>query len=1042
MLLQRCLDPRTADLKDSVSAGAFGQRTFVFTDNLDVINRLYFDLMSAEGRTSSGSPDMRRAPNGGLAVLRKSGTSHSRYRNGQDWRFCETLGHQLSRRLVIERVSSQDRGIDANADVVVATATLEVGFDDPTVGAVVQHKTPRGIAGFLQRKGRAGRTRGMRPWMAIVLSDYGRDRIAYQAYDLLFDPELPVRTLPLSNRYIVRMQAVFATIDFLGQRLQDAPDGSVWLDLAGPTNHRRAMQLQKELRYTLESDNGVKRIGDYLQRALKLPIDEVSALLWEYPRPLMTTALPTALRRLATDWRADGQPGKDYQIRNNPLPEFVPASLFADLNLAEVRIGLPHLTAEQEDDRPVMSVFSALREFAPGRVSHRFGVRFRTDRLWLAPSPELQSGKPGEVEECALDIETFGSYSFLGNVSLIQEGATVSIPAFRPISLNPSVPPPNITDSSNAQLLWKSQFVPTGEPNWLSPPLGSVWTELVPRIGFYMHAYHTPIEIRRFATGGTAEIGIGPSERVRIAVNFEHKALGTFVALGAAFPADGVVFQVRIPVALHKQTGVGSENKWRSLRTARFIDMARQGNSLSGVPNPFVREWLAQVFLSALTYEAINRNVSLAGAAQAIASGTATITLNQVLAILFQSNLVEEQDEPIVQGGQDRLRQELDQCLQTPEIVEQLHAMAQVLWDPISEDWEPWLRRVYQCTLAAALLRAMTDLCPTLDPDDLCVDLDRGATPNAQNVAADPAVAEIWITENSPGGSGLIEEFQRFYAEDPRRFFSMVRASLEMGEFELIDHQLNSLLKTMVDDAKDSRVRDLIQEFRATTNLEQMTRISRQLRLAFVHEGFSPFHGFVVSMGNRILRSGAGPATDYYLAKVMERWANEERRLGLELDLRVICYWLSQSADIDPLIAEIGVPAAYDNVAWRMSVIYGLLWARGRAIRQTSLQLRNHFVDLPPIERLLVAVTINDDRVHVSVEREDWLTQASELLAAGRLVTLTCHESHRASLGDALSVLITNPVDAGYIRAYARLQGVRQSADVLEADIELPEAVQ
>ena len=54
--------------------------------------------------------------------------------------------------------------MDSQAEVVVATASLEVGFDDPTVGAVLQHKAPRDAAQFLQRKGRAGRTRGTRPW--------------------------------------------------------------------------------------------------------------------------------------------------------------------------------------------------------------------------------------------------------------------------------------------------------------------------------------------------------------------------------------------------------------------------------------------------------------------------------------------------------------------------------------------------------------------------------------------------------------------------------------------------------------------------------------------------------------------------------------------------------------------------------------------------------------------------------------------------------------------------------------------------------------
>lgn len=1042
MLLQRCLDPRTADLKDSVSAGAFGQRTFVFTDNLDVINRLYFDLMSAEGRTSSGSPDMRRAPNGGLAGLRKSGASQSRYRNGQDWRLCETLGHQLSHRLVIERVSSQDRGIDSDADVVVATATLEVGFDDPTVGAVIQHKAPKGMAGFLQRKGRAGRTRGMRPWMAIVLSDYGRDRIAYQGYDLLFDPELPVRTLPLSNRYIIRMQAVFATIDFLGQRLQNAPDGSVWLDLAGPTHPRRAMYLQKEIRDILEFDNGATRLGDYLQKALRLPSDQVSALLWEYPRPLMTTILPTALRRLATNWRADGQPNRDFQVRNNPLPEFVPASLFSDLNLAEVRIDLPHLTEEEKDDRPVMPVFSALREFAAGRISRRFGVRYRTDRLWLAPFAESQSVNLSEDPESTLDIETFGTYSFLGNFSVTQDEATIPIPTFQPISLKPSVPPTNISDSSNANLLWKSQFVPSGEPNWLSPPIGSVWSQLVPKIGFYMHAYQTPVEVRRFTTGAAAEIGIGPAKKNRIAITFNHKTAGTHVALGATFPADGVVFQLRIPVALCRHTETGSELKWRSLRTARFIDMAWRGEFLREVPSPFMRDWLAQIFLSALTFEAINRTVSLADAALSLANGSALITMNQVLVILFQANVVEDQDDPSVQGGQDKLRQELEECLQTPTIVAELHEMAQVLYESISESWEPWLRRVYQSTFAAAVLRAITDLCPAIDPDDLSVDLDRGAMPDGHEGPSDSAIVEVWITENSPGGSGLIEEFLRSYSEDPRRFFSLVRTSLEMGEFELIDHQLKGLLRIMVDNEKDSRVRELVRQFRMATNQEQMSHTSRLLRLALVREGFSPFHGFVVSMGNRILRAGAGTATDHYLEVVMQRWDAEEERLGLEIDLRVVCYWLSQSPDIDALISEVGIPVGQDTGAWRMSAIYGLLWARGRVIRQTSLQLRNPFADLPPTERLLVAESVSDDRVLVSVHNPNWLEQTSELLATGRLVTLTCSESQRPRLGDALSALITNPVDAGYIRAYARLQGVRQSNDVLEADIELVEAVQ
>ena len=108
----------------------------------------------------------------------------------------------------------------AGMDVIVATASLEVGFNDPEVESVIQHKAPRNVAQFFQRKGRAGRLRSMRPWTVIMLSDYGRDQLAYQAYDQLFDPELPVRTVPLANRYVQRMQAVYSLIDFLGASLQ------------------------------------------------------------------------------------------------------------------------------------------------------------------------------------------------------------------------------------------------------------------------------------------------------------------------------------------------------------------------------------------------------------------------------------------------------------------------------------------------------------------------------------------------------------------------------------------------------------------------------------------------------------------------------------------------------------------------------------------------------------------------------------------------------------------------------------------------------
>lgn len=107
---------------------------------------------------------------------------------------------------MVGRTTSQDAGVNQSANIVVATAALEVEFNDPLVGAVIQHKAPRGMASFLQRKGRAGRDRAMRPITLTVLSDYGRDRAFYQAFEHLFDPSLEPQYLPIRNPYVMKFR--------------------------------------------------------------------------------------------------------------------------------------------------------------------------------------------------------------------------------------------------------------------------------------------------------------------------------------------------------------------------------------------------------------------------------------------------------------------------------------------------------------------------------------------------------------------------------------------------------------------------------------------------------------------------------------------------------------------------------------------------------------------------------------------------------------------------------------------------------------------
>ena len=1033
LLMQRSLDaPSLAPGSSSI----FGKRSFVFTDDLDVTNRLYFNLLDAEGRTSSGRPKVREAPNGGLAFLRREKASLTRYHAGQDWRALEHLGHNLRDRSRVSRVSSQDRGVDADADVVVATAALEVGFDDPRVGAVVQHKAPRASAGFLQRKGRAGRVRGMRPWTAIVLSDYGRDRAAYQNYDHLFDPELPVRTLPLANRHIKRIGATYALIDYLGERVADIGEGSAWNDLAAPgASPARRSALVREIKYLLEDPAGVRRLASHLKRALAISAEEAEALLWEYPRPIMTTVLPTALRRLSSNWLSGGIAKSEFHVRDNPLPEFAPSSLFGDLSIAETLIELPAMEGISQPEAAGMPVFSALREFAPGRISRRFGVHHGRERYWCAPPAEALESQT----ESVLEVETLGTVVPIGTFELERDGKQVAIPVYRPTTMHPSIPGATIADSSNARLTWSTQLVPLSDPLWLDLPGETVWAGVIHRLGFYLHSQHAPLEVRRFAAGSVGEVGVAPGDRRRVATRFTHA--GETVALGASYTADSLLLQLTLPSSVQ---GLGLDNGdlWKALRTIRYTDSARRGTAIESVQNPFQREWLARIVCCTVAFEALERGVDLRAALSAVSTGTSLLTLEATLDRVFLAQVIEVSGEEPGLSGDEKLKDELNALLRDPIVRSQLLETAKCLYEPISEDWYAWVTKTLHTTIAAAALKAIGDLCPDIDTDQLYADLDRGPTPGIASPVADLPIREVWITENSTGGIGLIESFMRRYSEDPRRFLSLLASALETGEFERIDTQMKRVLSMLAGPPGTSLAADSLRKMRNTSKPADLARLGREARGLLMREEIVPFHSFMVSLTSRLLRHGADDSLDAYLSEAVNRWDSEEERLGIEIDASVFSFWLAQTTDLSNSALDLGTSEAGDHAAWRMNAIYGLLWPRGYAVRQASLQMYNPFLDHAPVERLLAAAVLNRSKRLVYLDQEDWLEQAGEQLAGGRMVSLTTSAQNREQLALALEVLICNPIESGYLRGYARLQAIHLTGDVIRADVELVESVQ
>jgi len=1048
MLLKRVLDP----FNNAASNGAYGSRVFAFTDDLDVTNRLFHNLLDAEGLNSLGRPQTGRQP---LAALRTHNATDSAQRllAGQSWFLCEEIGHILQTPLRVTRTSSQDTGVDSNADLIVATASLEVGFNDPNVGAVIQHKAPREMASFLQRKGRAGRSRTMRPWTVVVLSDYGRDRIAYQSYDLLFDPILEERLLPIANRYVIRIQATFACIDWIAQQLTQVSKGSVWRDFARPTNYEgqryRQIQAASIIRSVLEGGEQQQALESYLQAVLQLAFEETQAILWEPPRALMTAVLPTLLRRLESNWqrlRLPGEPVLDYHT-DEPLPDFVPGSLFSDLLLPEVRIVTPPPTQEAtEADEHYLPILQALKTFAPGRVSRRFGIQRGQMSHWIAP-PSLMSGNQTlAIEQYCAEFEEAGTFQIWQN-----EGIS-NIRCIRPWTLRAEQIPSEVIDKSNAQLEWHTQIVPPTNGNPLDLPQGSAWLDIVAELRSFTHNQQNPLEVRRFALGSEANLRVRQNRQIQeleTSIRFVEESSGRPAGVGFAQTVDGLVCRYRIPDGFTVSPYDANRSKVYSFRSSYFKHCILHDPRLDGIANIFQRGWLHQIYLSMLVAHALEQQTLLPQSFETLQGEGVGQAMTAVMDGIFQTLTVAEADNdefgedltedgdqsaPNLPPGRQPTHERLRELCHTPLVQDVLNDLAQILWNPLDEMWDEWAKQRFSATLGGALLEACRQLCPQFDSGDLLLDLDPG--PRSPDSPAKPeGIEEIWLTEASPGGSGVIEEILQRYAADPAGFFRLVESALEPSDFEIIDSELTNLLE--LTDSDDS-IQDALTQVREADSYQSLAIASDHLRRVLSHRGILVTPTVMTAIHARVLTPGSNVETDRQLLDLIRTWQAEEDRLGVEIDARVFAYIAStQDRFTDALPPE----TRRDRYVC-FQVLYGRLWLRGSLIRNRAISFYNPFAIVPEADREILLDVLQPAENVVKMEESNWREQVDQALGTAGALSLMARLADRQALKQAVLQLMTEPVDIGFLNVYPVVEGFRRNANGYIARLRIREAVQ
>ncbi|MGW8395256.1 protein DpdJ [Streptomyces lydicus] len=993
----------------------YGSTGFLFTDDLDVTNRFYNDLRDAEGGQNRAGRRNGRKPV--LAGLRSSERDEhaARYLDGQSWDIAEKIGHDLDptlqlHHLHVGRTSSQDVGVDHDANLTVATASLEVGFNDPRVGLVLQHKAPRDAAAFIQRRGRAGRERGTRPMTVVTLSDYGRDRLAYQAYETLFAPQVPARSLPIGNRFVLKIQATQALLDWASRKLRSkklwanprkilkAPPGHVVRNEDRPGHDMLASLLQA----ILDKPDLQDELAQHLGRALQVSADEVQALLWEQPRSLLLSVVPTALRRLRSDWsfqRID--PGAK---EGTLLPEFITRSLFDPLNLPEVELLLPFNTNDTLEQLPIAR---ALREAVPGRVSRRFGHRRDEHRTWLPVPPAGSSTLP--LPQIVQHADPEGTWHPDGHGP---EGLQV----FRPTQLKLEQPGQEISDRSQGLPIWGTQIVVSEEapPAPADIPNPSLWYERVQAVRFATHAAGNPIEMRRMTIGADCQVALERGEVETRKVYYELH--GKPAALGFRLGVDAAQILLR---PLNTSEAVVREYlsspQWRSLA---FSYTFAEDPALEDVANKFQRAWLSQVYLTAFALEGLKGSRTPGEIRAALANGAWTGELPRILSVLYRDN-----SDPDHAVENARLVQGLTDLLRDARVLAAVDRAAEHLVDPdIAARTEDLAQRAYRDTVAAAILAAAQRACPDSQDGDLIVDVAPGAT------SSDPSV--VWLSETSVGGLGVVESLVRFYGEDPRRFWALVTSALAPSDYEYVDATLTRLLRHLSDEPGGDAA-EAMRALRGAEDAEAAQEALNTLLSAWEQLDGRPRVTAVSALSARLLRPGSGPDTDAQALAMVDAWAELEQRLGVEVDANVIAFAVGDK--------QLNVGG---NKRLTADQAFSMLWPRGRQARTQDLQHYQPYADTPVLDRLLVREAHNDRLPEVDVTASDWVFAYQKAMTDSGAAELVCPAGESQALAEALVRVPALPVDRDVLRVYGEVRGYARHRDELRVRVELREATQ
>jgi predicted RNA-binding Zn-ribbon protein involved in translation (DUF1610 family) len=1006
MLLGRTLEP--LNHRDSFS---YPPKIFAFCNRLDTVNRWYDFQVDAEREKVLSQ---YRLWDGHQEEPLRGAIQ----RAGQNWHMFTLIGHDLRQPMTVSRTSSQVKGVLPDAKLVIATSALEVGFNDPQVGAVIQHQTPYGMASFLQRKGRAGRDRRTRPWTVVITSAYGRDRWAFQHAEILFNPVLPLISLPIENYYVRKIQAAYVLMDWLAHQLRQAlPKLDVWSLLSGQRGFEQYRHEVARLLQRILDDASVRdQYEAYLRDALGLIGQEydaiVRSLLWGEPRPILLEVVPTLIRQLSTNWHKVILDGEIPALAtadeppSNPMPEFVPSSLFSDLNLPEIRI---HLGNYQSENAQFVQTFE---EILPGKVTKRYlpPRNYGADGLWIGVPDDLPPFCP--LDQLSLEYDP---------IPITLEASGQSYRIKRPTVYHLTAIPLDLGSSSTAFPLWRSSFQPksiqTSEPQPFRLKLQrqSSWQDLIGEIEVYSQAMGTAIQVTR------GLIGVQISH-LRRRERFYRKML--FVeqsgdngdtesaGIGYTLDVDGLCIKYRTLDLIRLKRSPNWDSILRSSRPLLYLHRLEQDPKIQAYNlTPFELDWLWQIIRSALTAIAIETGKTLREARDVVERKFAK-TIEDTMNVLFQGQGVTEDDQAI-----GRVHDALNDRLHNTDLKDALLHHAEVLWESYPEGLDEWLGLQYAASLGAAFYTALSNLVEDIDTADLRLDIEHDQY-------------RFWITESVPGGIGLIARIVEAAAQQPRRLELQLLDTVRHCDREHLALELNTIASLVREE--NSNLAEAFAAVRARQDFISLSDAKQQLTRILDHRGIPATRPLVVAVNSKFLRPNSNEDTDNLIVELIDLWRLEQERLGCDIDLRVFAVAINRRdfirEQLDAILRRIGGGRQLgDNQ--RFNLLQSMLWMDCKDSCEDCIKYDSRYQPLARPSRHLLRALIERETQVIDYGTTGWRDDLVTILSSQYEAVVRCDYSELSLGKQAVVKLLTEPVEVGLQLFFPTVERIERGED-------------